>query len=993
MKPHSVRPIVSLALILGFPLLAGATIELGVVPRTASPHYTQFLRWKGLAAPTPVNWPGQPALWGADTLGDDNWGSIGEYGLGGVSAFDGWGQCPDKTHIELSLAMFPRTGLASDALWTRALLNQAPEPSANANTSLTARQKFDQGGAPYLDYYRSLARTLIALGYGQCMLRVGWECDGGWFPWGYHEMALSINGQTYDHPKAYRTLYRMIHDAMMAEPGAAFRWSWNVSIGARGYVGPTGAPNDFAAWYPGDDCVDFISIDTYDEDGRYYPDNPSVLPADVRQRLTWLVYLLKFEGVQTFIVPLMDSLGVARPANANGARDYSTQQLSVINAARFPTLAALRDYVVSHAGAQTGRPGVAWYRQFALNHGKNFIISEWGLWENNPAQSPRIHWGGCDNPEWISLVHQWVTANDMPGKTMVVLYYEEHHDLTNTTNPDDVDHSLMDSHPAARAEFVRLFVQGGSSGGSGGTGDGGATGGSTTVPEAVAAPAGVRVWFRDDFSQTLSSVWNYVVGPWGQNGDILRLGDPNNYATALAGASSWHDYAVHTTMRLAPTRAGAEAGLVLLGYYGVGFVLQSNGHLKEVVLYRGADEIARVAVTGSAANLPMGSWQTVSAATSASDAGLVVSVVVSGIQVLNVIDPDPATEMGRPGLWTDPGAVLDVTRFEIAGSWLENPLGSLVFYEDFTDGSRDSGWQGTPAAWTQSATGLLANNIASSAHSSNTVGSAAWKNYEVHARIRLVREWKGTGLMLYNATGGAYTVEFERDPAGILRLYRIHRGSQSLAEMYPPDGANIDMTGFQDVSVAARTTSAGVRIQITVAGVPFPDFLDTAPTSLAGPSGLMAGEWAVGEIEELAVFAQPVDPRPLAAMNATSVQAISFTQWSDARGLGGDPLADGDQDGRPDLVEYALGSDPAAADSAPPVAIGRDADGHPALTVVKGDLARFDSTLSYHILQSTDLRDWTEDGLDLTDDGSSITATLTGTPPSRIFFRLEVRGP
>lgn len=102
-----------------------------------------------------------------------------------------------------------------------------------------ARGDFDK-------HYAALARNLVDLGVPDTVIVLGWE----------------MNGTTYTHrcgpdPTAWKTYWRGIVAAMRSVPGQKFRFDF--------------APNrgrDAVPWthcYPGDDVVDIVGMDSYDQ--------------------------------------------------------------------------------------------------------------------------------------------------------------------------------------------------------------------------------------------------------------------------------------------------------------------------------------------------------------------------------------------------------------------------------------------------------------------------------------------------------------------------------------------------------------------------------------------------------------------------------------------------------------------------------------------------------------------------------------------------------
>lgn len=104
-----------------------------------------------------------------------------------------------------------------------------------------------RGAAGEFDrHYAELARRLVERDLGDAVLVPGWE----------------MNGVTYSHrcgpdPEAWKAFFRRVVGTMRAAAGQAFLFDFNPSRGT-----------DDISWaecYPGDDVVDVIGMDTYDQ--------------------------------------------------------------------------------------------------------------------------------------------------------------------------------------------------------------------------------------------------------------------------------------------------------------------------------------------------------------------------------------------------------------------------------------------------------------------------------------------------------------------------------------------------------------------------------------------------------------------------------------------------------------------------------------------------------------------------------------------------------
>ncbi len=98
--------------------------------------------------------------------------------------------------------------------------------------------------------FRSFANQIQTRGFAaRVIVRLGWEGNGDWYPWAYA-----------NNPAGYRDAFRRAVQ-IMKETAPELRISWCVTARASRRGGP-------AIWtegYPGDDVVDVISMDTYDE--------------------------------------------------------------------------------------------------------------------------------------------------------------------------------------------------------------------------------------------------------------------------------------------------------------------------------------------------------------------------------------------------------------------------------------------------------------------------------------------------------------------------------------------------------------------------------------------------------------------------------------------------------------------------------------------------------------------------------------------------------
>ena len=111
------------------------------------------------------------------------------------------------------------------------------------------------------EVFRHVARTLVADGYAEATVRIGWEFNGDWMPWA-----------AAGDPDGFIAYYRRIVAVMRGVEGTHFTFEWCPNH-RRHAIDPPRA-------YPGDDVVDVIGMDVYDEIW-----NP--IHADPTERWSW----------------------------------------------------------------------------------------------------------------------------------------------------------------------------------------------------------------------------------------------------------------------------------------------------------------------------------------------------------------------------------------------------------------------------------------------------------------------------------------------------------------------------------------------------------------------------------------------------------------------------------------------------------------------------------------------------------------------------------
>jgi len=104
----------------------------------------------------------------------------------------------------------------------------------------------------YDSYISEFAHEAAAWGH-PFFLRFNWEMNGNWFPW-----AEGVNG---NQPGEYVAAWRHVHDLFAAAGATNVTWTWCPNVDSEGKMA------DLASLYPGDEYVDWTSLDGYNWGG------------------------------------------------------------------------------------------------------------------------------------------------------------------------------------------------------------------------------------------------------------------------------------------------------------------------------------------------------------------------------------------------------------------------------------------------------------------------------------------------------------------------------------------------------------------------------------------------------------------------------------------------------------------------------------------------------------------------------------------------------
>ena len=342
-------------------VLLPATLALADEPQLAVYRWGAANRVGGAKANEAyARWLNRPAVWAEDFQPIESWENIagGDWQLKEWSA---WKTNGPGRRLILSIPLLPGN-------WDRSGATLGAGKGQPVSLEAGARGDYNR-------WFGALATNLVRHGLADSILRLGWEWSGGWYTW-----------RARDNPAAYAGYWRQIVQTMRAVPGAAgLQFCWNPALGWIDHPAE-------AAW-PGDDVVDIVGLDVYDQ---CYAQNTYPWPSN------------------------------AAPAEIEARRQRAWND------------------VLLH-----GDKGLIFWRDFAARHGKPFSIPEWGV------HNPKDQHGGMDNPAFVEQMHAFIM--NPSNRVMFHCYFDVqagdgHHQLS-----PGLSGAETNEFPLSAARFRQLF--------------------------------------------------------------------------------------------------------------------------------------------------------------------------------------------------------------------------------------------------------------------------------------------------------------------------------------------------------------------------------------------------------------------------------------------------------------------------------------------------------------------------------------------------------
>jgi hypothetical protein len=182
-------------------------------------------------------------------------GSAGN-GIGPADDYEAWAnqRLSYQVIFDAQTGYTTQDNLANEIDWETNEWTKANRPYRNVLASIPLSTNQDPSlanvAAGNYDSYFKQAASALQRRYPHAIVRIGWEFNGNWFPW-------SAAGRAQDYIAAFRRVSQIFR---AASPSFTIDWCTN--------LGKTSIAPDEA--YPGDDVVDVISLDAYDQDWGEY---------------------------------------------------------------------------------------------------------------------------------------------------------------------------------------------------------------------------------------------------------------------------------------------------------------------------------------------------------------------------------------------------------------------------------------------------------------------------------------------------------------------------------------------------------------------------------------------------------------------------------------------------------------------------------------------------------------------------------------------------
>jgi hypothetical protein len=251
----------------------------------------------------------------------------------------------DWSHIEDPYQLSQWKGSPFTMIWGVPMI-PCGSPSTQCQTNVQEYNSVASGGAD--DHFKTLAKNLVAAGFGTSYIRLGWEMNATDMGWAVcNQQGSAADSWINDFVPAFQHIVT----SMRSVSGANFKFIWNPID-----TSSTSCPGvHMESLYPGDKYVDVVALDVYD-------------------------------GIGT---AMSDTARFSDLLNGTGNGGYVAESPYAVNGQSFNG----QGY------------GLKWLAAFGKAHGKEISLPEWGL------ESTSNDAGGGDDAYFINQMADWIKAN------------------------------------------------------------------------------------------------------------------------------------------------------------------------------------------------------------------------------------------------------------------------------------------------------------------------------------------------------------------------------------------------------------------------------------------------------------------------------------------------------------------------------------------------------------------------------------------------------
>ena len=164
----------------------------------------------------------------------------------------------DWSHIANPWQLPNWKGTSYQMIWGVPMIPCGNSSSTQCATNVSDYNLVASGGAD--GYFKTLAKNLVASGFGSSYIRLGWEFNASWMGWSIcNDAGSGLDSWAKDFVPAFQNIV-----TTMRSVSPNFKFIWNPLVSSNASC-PGGNLEKF---YPGDKYVDAVALDIYDGVGQ-----------------------------------------------------------------------------------------------------------------------------------------------------------------------------------------------------------------------------------------------------------------------------------------------------------------------------------------------------------------------------------------------------------------------------------------------------------------------------------------------------------------------------------------------------------------------------------------------------------------------------------------------------------------------------------------------------------------------------------------------------